>query len=222
MTWGQIVITKRNLKMEKSTVAQAIDTSLAIKAGKLFAQSEINATESFALFAQAIGTEPTYEVWETERLAWVNGFVEIKPKAKGDAAYKAFGRFKTRLVDTYAITIPKATSKAATKKAEERAAKKAEMLKKYEAQSDDAIHTAISRAYEKQAKNPMASDAAIKELKAVLKERTKEHEAETKAVLKARRDDLIKAVRACEDMERLDMAFEILSEGNDITVDYVA
>lgn len=206
----------------KNSVAQAVEVTLAVKSGKLFAQSEVNAAESFNLFAQAVGTEPTYEVWETERLAWVNGFVEVKPAAKGDAAYKAFGRFKTRLVDTYAIPVPKATSKAATKKAEERAAKKAEVLKRYEAKSDDELHQLVSRAYERQAKNPLASDAIIKELKTVLKERTKEQASEAKADLRAKRDEVIKAVRGCEDMGRLDMALEVLSPDNEMQVEYLA
>lgn len=208
--------------MNKSTVAQAVQTTLATQAGQLFAQSEVNAAESFNLFAQAVGTEPTYEVWERERLAWVNGFVDIKPQAKGDAAYQAFGRFKNRLVDAYAIPVPKATSKAATKKAEERAAKKAEMLKRYEGKSVDELHQLTSQAYERQAKNPTGPDAILKELKAVLKERTKDAQSEAKAELRAKKDEVIKAVRDCEDIQRLDTALEILSPDNDMQVEYLA
>ena len=207
---------------EKTVVAQAVETTLAVQSGQLFAQSEVDASKSFELFAKAVGTTPTYERWEVERLAWVNGFVEVKPQAKGDAAYKAFGRFKTRLVDAYAIPVPKATSKAATKKAEERAAKKAEMLKRYEGKSVDELHQLTSQAYERQAKNPTGSDAILKELKSVLKERTKETAAEAKADLKAKRDEVIKAVRDCEDMSRLDTALEILSLDNEMSVQYFA
>lgn len=203
------------MKNEKTVVAQAIQ-SAATEAGKLFAQSEINAGQSLELFAEAIGTAPTYEVWERERLAWVNGFVEIKPKAKGDAAYQAFGRFKNRLVDTYGIEIPKAKSAAAEKKRAEREAKQAAVMQRYDGKSDDELHTLITQAYERQAKNPLGSDAILKELKTVLKARTKGHQAEAKAELKAKRDEVIKAVRDCHDMQRLDLALEMLSEENEV------
>lgn len=196
-------------------VADAIQSD-AFVAGRLFAQSEVDAGKALETFARMVGDKPTYELWENGRLAWVNGFVEVKPKAKGDAAYQAFGRFKNRLVEAYAIEIPKATSAAAEKKRAEREAKQLELMKRYEDQPDDALHTLITRAYERQAKNPLGSDAIIKELKAVLKARTKDHQAQAKADLKAKRDDVIKAVRECADMTRLDMALEVLDQGNDV------
>jgi hypothetical protein len=218
LTWGQRVLTYQEEIMEnqKTVVAQAIQSD-ALVAGRLFAQSEVDAGMALETFARVVGDKPTYEAWENGRLAWVNGFVEVKPKAKGDAAYQAFSRFKNRLVDAYAIEIPKATSAAAEKKRAEREAKQAELMQRYEDQSDDALHTLITRAYERQAKNPLGSDATIKELKAVLKARTKDHQAEAKAALKARRDEVIKAVRECVDMERLDLALEMLSEENEVS-----
>ena len=205
------------MQNEKTVVAQALTPTRPIDAGRLFAQSEVNASESFELFAEAVGTEPTYQVWEAERLSWINGYTEVKPKAKGDAAYKAFGRFKTRLVDTYGIPIPKATSKAATKKAEERATKLSDTIKRYEATSTDQLHQLVSQAYERQAKNPLGSDAILKELKTVLKARTKDTEAESKAELKAKRDEVIKAVRECSDITRLDLVVEMLSQDNEVS-----
>lgn len=205
------------MQNEKTVVAQALNPTGSTDAGRLFAQSEVNASTAFELFAQAVGTEPTYQVWEAERLAWVNGYTEVKPKAKGDAAYKAFGRFKTRLVDTYGIPIPKATSKAATKKAEERAIKLADTIKRYEATNTDQLHQLISQAYERQAKNPLGSESILKELKTVLKARTKDTEAEAKAELKAKRDEVIKAVRECSDITRLDLVIEMLDEGNEVS-----
>lgn len=196
-------------------VADVIQSD-AFVAGRLFAQSEVDAGKALETFARLVGDKPTYELWENGRLAWVNGFVEVKPKAKGDAAYQAFGRFKNRLVEAYAIEIPKATSAAAEKKRAEREAKQLELMKRYEDQSDDALHTLITRAYERQAKNPLGSDAIIKELKTVLKARTKDHQAQAKADLKAKRDEVIKAVRECADMTRLDMVLEVLDQGNDV------
>ena len=204
------------MKNEKTVVAQAIQ-SAATQAGKLFAQSEIHAGQALELFAQAIGTEPTYQVWETERLSWVNGYVEEKPKAKGDSAYQAFGRFKNRLIDAYGIEVPKATSAAAEKKRAEREAKQAAIMQRYDGKSDDELHTLISQAYERQAKNPLGSDAILKELKTVLKVRTKDNQAEVKAELKAKRDEVIKAVRECADLQRLDLALEMLSDENEVS-----
>ena len=205
------------MKNEKTVVAQAIEQTKSIDAGRLFAQSEVNASESFQLFAEAVGTEPTFQVWEAERVSWVNGYVEIKPKAKGDTAYKAFSRFKDRLVDTYGITVPRGDSKAATKKAEERATKLADTMKRYESTSNDQLHQLVSQAYERQAKNPLGSDSVLKELKTVLKARTKDQQAETKAELKAKRDEVIKAVRECADIERLDLVIEMLSQDNEVS-----
>lgn len=200
-----------------NTVANPVVSNEAIQAGRLFAQSEINAGQALDLFARSVGETPTYEVWERERLSWVNGYTEEKPKAKGDAAYQAFKRFKDRLVDAYAIEVPKATSEAAEKKRAEREAKQAKLMERYEDQSDDELHTLISRAYERQAKNPLSNDATIKELKTVLKARTKDNEAEAKAELKAKRDEVIKAVRACADMERLGLILEMLDEANEVS-----
>lgn len=201
--------------MEKSVIAQALE-SKSMQSGRLFAQSEINAGESLELFAASIGTEPTFEVWERERLAWTNGYVEIKPKAKGDAAYQAFGRFKNRLVDAYGLTVPKSKSAAAEKKRAERQAKQDALLGRFEDKTDTEIHDLIARAYEKQARNPLASDSEIKDLRAVLKARTKGHQAETRAELKVTRDKVIAAVRKCTDFSRLDMALEILDETNEV------
>ena len=205
------------MQNQKTVVAQAIEAqSASVQSGRLFAQSEINAGQALEIFARSVGDTPTYETWERERLCWVNGYVEEKPKAKGDAAYQAFGRFKNRLIDTYAIEVPKATSAAAEKKRAEREAKQATLMQRYEAQSDDELHTLISRAYERQAKNPLGSDAIIKELKTVLKARTKDNEAQAKEELKAAREAVIKAVRLCFDTDRLNLALEMLSEENEV------
>lgn len=220
LTRGQRVLTYQEeiMQNQKTVVAQAIDTqSAAVQSGRLFAQSEINAGQALEIFARAVGDKPNYEGWERERLAWVNGYVEEKPKAKGDAAYQAFGRFKTRLIDAYAIEVPKATSAAAEKKRAEREAKQATLMQRYQTKSDDELHSLISQAYERQARNPLGSEAIIKELKTVLKARTKGNEAEAKAELKAAREAVIKAVRACSDMTRLNLIIEMLDEENEVS-----
>lgn len=209
------------MKPEKTVVAQSLSAgseSDATLAGKLFAQSETHAAESLDLFARLVGDSPTWEVWEAERLKFINGYVGVKPTTKGDAAYKAFGRFKNRLVETYAITIPKASTAAAEKKAAERKAKRDKVIATYAGKTDGELHDLIAREYEKQAKNPLASDALLREMKGVIKERRKEIDAATRDSLKAQRAVVIKAVRACTDTTRLTMALEILDVSNEIRV----
>ena len=63
----------------------------------------------------------------------------------------------------------------------------------------------------------MGSDAILKVLKTVLKARTKDTEAESKAELKAKRDEVIKAVRECSDITRLDLVVEMLSQDNEVS-----
>lgn len=203
---------------QKTVIAQAISGSPAVQAGRLFAQSETDASSALELSARALGDTPSYEAYTAHRVEWVNGYCEVKPQAKGQSADKAFNRFKDRLVDSFAITIPKATSASATKKAEERAKKAEELQAKYAGVSDDDLHQRISRAYEQAARTPLASDALIKELRKVIKERTKADTDQAKAELKEARDVVIKAVRSCADMTKLDLALEILSPDTDVSV----
>ena len=54
--------------MELTKVAQAINATqadLAKQSGELFAQSEIDAGQALELFAKSVGTEPTYEAWNS-------------------------------------------------------------------------------------------------------------------------------------------------------------
>ena len=114
----------------ENTVATQINAPVidqAAAAGRMFAQSEIDASESLEVFARVLTAEPTYDHWNNCRINWVNAYVSTKPQAKGNSADQAFRRFKTRLLDTYGIDAPKATSEAAEKKAAERAKKAAEI-----------------------------------------------------------------------------------------------
>lgn len=203
---------------QKTVIAQAISGSPAIQAGRLFAQSETDASSALELSARALGDAPSYEIYTSHRIEWVNGYCEIKPQAKGQSADKAFNRFKDRLVDSFGITIPKATSASATKKAEERAKKAEELQAKYEGVSNDDLHQRISRAYEQAARTPLASDALIRELRKVIKDRTKADTDQAKAELKEVRDVVIKAVRSCADRAKLDLALEILSPDTDVSI----
>ena len=82
--------------MELTKVAQAINATqadLAKQSGELFAQSEIDAGQALELFAKSVGTEPTYEEWNSCRIEFINAYVRTKPQAKGNSADQAFKRF---------------------------------------------------------------------------------------------------------------------------------
>ena len=73
--------------MEK-TVASPINAPViaqAESAGRMFAQSEIDASESLEVYARVLTAEPTYEHWNNCRVSWVNAYVSVKPHAKPPA-----------------------------------------------------------------------------------------------------------------------------------------
>jgi hypothetical protein len=201
--------------MNQQTVASAIDApTAATEAGSLFAKSEIEAKEALEIFARAVGTAPTYETWITERTNWVNGYIEVKPNAKGEAADKAFSRFKDRLTDSYGITAPKSTNAAAEKKAAEREKKTAEIMAKHEKQTPTMLRAQLEAAYATLAKNPesKAANSVVKELRQVLKVK---QSAENKAQgeeLKTLRGAVKVEAGKCTDLDLLQSILDMLVE----------
>jgi len=185
----------------------------ANKAGEMFARSEIDAVEAMEMFAREVGTEPSFELWKEARIGFVNGYVAIKPAAKGDAADQAFKRFKDRLVERFGITIPKATSSAAIKKANEREAKQAELLAKYNDVTPTILRGQIEACYQTLAKNPDSkiAKAQATELSKVLRIKTKDDAKAERDEIKAIKDSIREAMKVCEDMDKLEAALEALS-----------
>jgi hypothetical protein len=197
----------------ENTVATQIENQ-STEAGKLFANSEIEAGRALELFARSIGTDPSYTEWIANRTDWVDGYVTAKPQAKGNSADQAFARFARRLNETFGITAPKAQTEAATKKAAEREAKAEKLASKYESHSTEQLVDNLKQAYELQAKNPTRKLATLKELEQVVKARTKASEAETRDTLKAARTRLFELAKACSDIERIEAASDVLDEVN--------
>lgn len=192
----------------------------AAKAGALFAQSEIEASESLDLFARALGgTEPAYELWNACRVSWVNSYVATKPQAKGNSADQAFKRFKGRLIDTYGVTVPRATSEAAEKKAAERAKKAAELEARFASYSDADLTGMLRTAYEQAAKNPMARSSVLGDVERAVKARAKARAAENRDSLKAARERLFALARACVDPMRIEAAADCLDPDNEVIVE---
>lgn len=184
----------------------------ANKCGEMFARSEIEATEALEVFARDVGTEPTYETWQAARVEFINGYVMVKPQAKGDAADQAFKRFKDRLVDRFGITVPKAVSEGAIKKAAERKAKEDKLVAKYADATPTLLRSQIEACYQTLAKNPdsKVAKAQAAELGKVLKIKTRETDKAERDEIKAIKDDIREALKLCDDVTKLESALEAL------------
>jgi hypothetical protein len=171
--------------------------SNTFNAGAMFARSEIDAAESFEVFARAVGPTPTYEVWQAERINFVNGYVSIKPHAKGDSADKAFQRFKDRVVQAFEIVVPKSDNTAATKKAAERKAKDAKLLEKHSSATPTMLRAQLEAAYQTLAKQPdsKVANALVNEYKKVLKLKTRDEDKAEREEVKAIKDEIREAMK---------------------------
>ena len=210
--------------MELTKVAQAINATqadLAKQSGELFAQSEIDAGQALELFAKSVGTEPTYEAWNSCRVEFINAYVRTKPQAKGNSADQAFKRFRSRLVDAYGLEAPKAQTEAALKKAEERKAKQDTLEARYADTSTRVMKDLLSNEYQAQAKNPTKKSAILKELEKAVALRIKQEAEGQREELKAIRDELIAWIRTCNDLDRLALAHEMMNPDYDVQAETV-
>jgi hypothetical protein len=199
--------------MNQQTVASAINApTAATEAGSLFAKSEIEAKEALEIFARAVGTAPTYETWITERTNWVNGYIEVKPNAKGEAADKAFSRFKDRLTDAFGISAPKSTNAAAEKKAAEREKKTAEIMEKHADQTPTMLRAQLEAAYSALAKNPESKiiNNQVKELRQVLKVKQSADNKAQGEELKTLRGAVKIEAGKCTDLDLLQTVLDML------------
>jgi hypothetical protein len=209
-------LTNQGTEMNKTVVAQAIDQVIdqADQAGELFAKSEIDATQALELFARAVGTEPSYDTWLAKRLAFINAYVRIKPTAKGNSADQAFGRFKSRLVDAFGVTAPKAESEAAIAKRADRAKAQEKLLAKHSDATPTLLKAQLQAAYKTLGDNPTSAiaKAQTKELEKVLKIKNKAENDELRDELKGLRDQLREAMKTCDDTDKLQQAIDILAD----------
>lgn len=196
--------------MDKTIIAQAVTDSF--NAGAMFARSEIDAAESFEVFARAVGTNPTYETWNAERINFTNGYVSIKPHAKGDSADKAFQRFKDRVVQAFEIVVPKSTNEAAIKKAAERKAADEKLLAEYQDVTPTLLRAQLEAAYQSLAKDPTSrvAKAQAKKVEKALKLKTSESDKAERSELKALKDAIREALKACDDTEKLELVLATL------------
>jgi hypothetical protein len=184
----------------------------ANKSGEMFARSEIEATEALEIFAREVGTEPSYDTWQAARVEFINGYVMVKPQAKGDAADQAFKRFKDRLVDRFGVTVPKATNEAAVKKANERKVKEDKLLSKYADATPTLLRSQIEACYQTLAKNPdsKVAKAQATELAKVLKVKTRDSDKAERDEIKEWKESIREALKTCDDLDKLQAACEVL------------
>lgn len=213
-----LFINLKGYQMEKTIVAQAIEevTGQADQAGELFAKSEIDAGLALEMFARALGAEPSFEHWSSQRTKFINAYVRIKPQAKGNSADAAFLRFKNRLADAYGISAPKSTSEAAQKKAAERADKAAKVEAKYANTSTAVLRDLLKQEYQAKADKPNKSNALLREYEGVLKARDKTENAMSREALKNARTNVIEMIRACEDLDKLEACATVLDPDNEL------
>jgi len=184
----------------------------AIKSGEMFARSEIDAVEAMDVFARVVGTDPSYDTWQAARVEFINGYVMVKPQAKGDASDQAFKRFKDRLVERFGVVVPKATSEGAIKKAAERKAKEDKLITKYADATATVLRSQIEACYQTLAKNPdsKVAKAQAAELAKVLKIKTRDTEKAEREEVKSIKDELREALKLCDDIIKLEAALEAL------------
>jgi hypothetical protein len=147
--------------------------------------------------------------------------VRTKPQAKGNSADQAFKRFKGRLVDAYGLEAPKAQTEAALKKAEERKAKQDTLEARYADTSTRVLKDLLSGEYQTQAKNPTKKSAILKELEKAVALRVKQEAEGQREELKAIRDELIAWIRACDDLDRLTLAHEMMNPDFDVQAETI-
>ena len=88
------------------------------------------------------------------------------------------------------------------------------LAQKYANHSTNSLTESLRQAYELQAKNPTRKLATLKELEQVVKARTKTQEAEQRDAMKAARTRLFELAKACNDLERIEAACDVLDEVN--------
>lgn len=103
------------------------------EAAQQFAQSEVMGDNAVKMTATILGTAPTYTLWELVRSQFITAYMPAR-KCNESAADAAWGRMAKRMKADYGLEKPKAPSKAAGKKADQRAKKEKEAklaVKKY-------------------------------------------------------------------------------------------
>ena len=192
--------------------------TIAADCGKSFAKNKTERMEIARSYSRMLGTDPTYEQWESARINWVSGHAEENPDLTGNAHDAAWNEFATLLNSLFGQTKPRSTNPVSTKKAEERAQANEKLLAKYEDSKVYEIKDQLAKSYEALAKNPENKDnkKKNKELDQILKLRTTEENKAHGEALKALRTEAKELAGKCTDIEKLEAVIEILDQDTDL------
>ena len=192
--------------------------TIAADCGKSFAKNKFERIEIAKSYSRMLGTDPTYEQWESARINWVAGHAEENPDLTGNAHDAAWSEFAKLLSDLFGQTKPKSTNPVSTKKAEERAKKAEELLEKYKDMKVYELRDMLTKSFEALAKNPENKDnkKKNKELDQILKIRTSEENKAHGEELKELRSKARELVGKCIDIEKLEAVLDILDQDTDL------
>ena len=170
----------------------------AIKASAVdFARSEVLGDEAVKALAKVLGDTPTFTRWDLTFADWKLAYAGEK-KCTPEAAQKAAERMAHRLNVAYGLEKPKAESKAAKAKAEQREGKAAQIDAVIKTHGADASKLQAAAAEALKAGKP---DEALSLTTAALKV-TKQAEAEkvkaAKEKLAARWEAVMEAIKAAK------------------------
>ena len=212
------------IEMTEKKVADPIEAlsfdqkTIAADCGKSFAKNKLERMEIARNYSRMLGTDPSYEQWESARINWVAGHAEENPDLTGNAHDAAWGEFAKLLSDLFGQTKPKSTNPVSTKKAEERAKKAEELLEKYKDMKVYELRDMLTKSFEALAKNPENKDnkKKNKELDQILKIRTSEENKAHGEELKELRSKARELVGKCTDIEKLEAVIDILDQDTDV------
>lgn len=192
--------------------------NVAVDCGKRFARNKLERIEVATDYSRMLGTDPSYDQWESARIKWVTGHAEENPDLTGNAHDAAWNEFAKLLNDLFGQTKPLSKNPVSTKKREERAKKAEELLEKYKDMKAYELRDMLTKSFEALAKNPDNKDnkKRNKELDQILKLRTTEENKAHGEELKELRSKAKELVGKCTDIEKLEAVLEILDQDTDL------
>ena len=193
--------------------------TIAADCGKSFAKNKLERMEIARSYSRMLGTDPSFEQWESARINWVSGHAEENPELTGNAHDAAWNEFASLLENLFGQTKPRSTNPVSVKKAEERAKKVEDLLEKYKDIKVYELRDMLTKSFEALAKNPENKDnkKKNKEIDQALKLRTTEENKAHGEELKALRTQAKELVGKCTDIEKLEAAIEILDQDTELT-----
>jgi hypothetical protein len=190
----------------------------AADCGKRFAKNKLERMDIARDYSRMLGTDPTFDQWESGRIKFVAGHAEENPELTGNAHDAVWSDFAGLLSALFGLTKPRSTNPVSTKKAEERVQANEKLLAKYEDSKVYEIKDQLTKSYEALAKNPENKDnkKKNKELDQILKLRTTEENKAHGEALKALRTEAKELAGKCTDIEKLEAVIEILDQDTDL------